>query len=181
MRFVLVYGTTEGQTRRIMRFCADRLADRGHSVELLAARDAGDLDPSHADAAILGASLHASSFQQDLRDFARTHRDALAARPTLFLAVSLSAAGHDVEDWKGLHTCIAEFIADTGWTPGRVEHVAGSFRFSEYDFFRTWAMRWIASQKGVALTPGEDKELTDWAALGATLDSWLAAITAPAR
>ena len=60
------------------------------------------------------------------------------------LSVSLSAAGTDAEDWAGIHKCVAQFEADTGWIPGRVEHVAGAFRFSEYDFFRAWAMRRIA-------------------------------------
>ncbi|MFM7443568.1 MAG: protoporphyrinogen oxidase, partial [Tabrizicola sp.] len=97
--------------------------------------------------------------------------------PTLFLAVSLSAAGQDPDDWAGLRKCLATFEQDTGWTPGRVEHVAGAFKFSEYDFFRAWAMRRIADQKGEVVEPGKDKEYTDWAALGQTLDAWFAGLT----
>ncbi len=97
--------------------------------------------------------------------------------PTMFLAVSLSAAGDDLDDWSGLRTCLADFKAATGWTPARVEHVAGAFRFSEYDFFRAWAMRRIADQKGETVEPGKDKEYTDWAALVLALDDWLAGLT----
>jgi menaquinone-dependent protoporphyrinogen oxidase len=97
--------------------------------------------------------------------------------PTLFLAVSLSAAGNDPDDWAGLRKCLADFETETGWTPGRVEHVAGAFRFSEYDFFRAWAMRRISDQKGEAVESGKDKEYTDWAALGAALDQWVAGLS----
>ena len=67
-----------------------------------------------------------------------------------------------------------EFTTKTGWMPERVEHVAGAFRFTQYDFFRSWAMRWIASTKGEEVDPHADKEYTDWNTLAQTLDDWLA-------
>ncbi|MDR5654041.1 flavodoxin domain-containing protein [Ruixingdingia sedimenti] len=177
MKFVIVYGTTEGQTRRIARFCADRLADAGHAVELLPAAEAGDLELSRFDGAVLAGSLHIGAFQKELAAFATARAAALRAMPTLFLAVSLAAAGQDAGDWAGLRACVERFSAASGWVPGQVAHVAGAFRFTQYDFFRTWAMRWIASEKGVAVTAGADTEFTDWAALGALLDTWAAGVT----
>ncbi|MFN3576229.1 MAG: flavodoxin domain-containing protein [Tabrizicola sp.] len=174
MYVLIAYATTDGQTRKIARFAADRLAGQGQAVELLNLEDAEGLDLSRFDAAILAGSLHAGGFQKSLSRFAAAARAELALMPTLFLAVSLSAAGQDAEDWAGLRKCLADFEMETGWTPGRVEHVAGAFRFSEYDFFRAWAMRRIADMKGETVEPGKDKEYTDWAALGATLDAWLA-------
>lgn len=177
MHLLIAYATTDGQTRKIARFAADRLAGQGHAVELLNVEDAEGLDLSRFDGAILAGSLHAGGYQKTLARFARDAAVELALMPTIFLAVSLSAAGNDPEDWAGLRRCLAEFEADTGWTPGRVEHVAGAFRFSEYDFFRAWAMRRIADQKGEAVEPGKDREYTDWAALILTLDAWVAELT----
>lgn len=177
MHLLIAYATTDGQTRKIARFAADRLAGQGHAVELLNVEDAEGLDLSRFDGAILAGSLHAGGYQKTLARFARDAAVELALMPTIFLAVSLSAAGNDPEDWAGLRRCLAEFEADTGWTPGRVEHVAGAFRFSEYDFFRAWAMRRIADQKGEAVEPGKDREYTDWAALILTLDAWVAEMT----
>lgn len=176
MFLLIAYATTDGQTRKIARFAADRLVTTGHSVELLNVEDADGLDLSRFDGAVLAGSLHAGGYQKALARFARDQAAALALLPTLFLAVSLSAAGNDPEDWSGLRRCLAEFETETGWTPGRVEHVAGAFRFSEYDFFRAWAMRRIADQKGEQVDPGKDKEYTDWAALILALDGWLAGI-----
>lgn len=176
MRLLVAYATTDGQTRKIARFAADRLAGQGHAVELLNVEDAEGLDLARFDGAILAGSLHAGGYQTALTRFATQNRPALIALPTLFLAVSLSAAGTDADDWKGLRLCLEEFQEDTGWTPGRIEHVAGAFRFSEYDFFRGWAMRRIADQKGEVVEPGKDKEYTDWAALILALDGWVAGI-----
>ena len=173
---LVAYATTDGQTRKIARFVADRLATTGHAVELLNLEDAGGLDLARFKGAILAGSLHAGGYQKSLARFARTEAATLALMPTLFLAVSLSAAGNDPEDWAGLRRCLAEFETETGWTPGRVEHVAGAFKFSEYDFFRAWAMRRIADQKGEEVEAGKDKEYTDWAALILAVDQWVAAL-----
>jgi menaquinone-dependent protoporphyrinogen oxidase len=176
MYCLIAYATTDGQTRKIARFAADRLASQGHSVELLNAEDTEGLDLTRFDAAILAGSLHIGGYQEPLVRLAAEAGDALALIPTLFLAVSLSAAGNDPADWTGLRKCLADFETETGWTPGRVEHVAGAFKFSEYDFFRTWAMRRIADQKGEVVEAGKDREYTDWTALGAALDQWVAGL-----
>jgi menaquinone-dependent protoporphyrinogen oxidase len=180
MLILIAYATTDGQTRKIARFAADRLAGQGHAVELLNVEDAEGLELARFDGAILAGSLHTGGYQKALRRFVTDAQEALTAMPTLFLAVSLSAAGGDPEDWQGLNQCLEEFAAETGWIPGRIEHVAGAFRFSEYDFFRAWAMRRIADQKGQKVEPGKDREYTDWAALILVLDGWLADLKAGA-
>ncbi len=172
MKILIVYATTEGQTRKVARYAFEWLARAGHSAELVRAEDAEGLDPSGYDAAILAGSVHAGRYQKELGDYAAEAADALRTIPTLFLSVSLTAAGEDAADWAGLRDCVARFAEETGWTPGRVEHVAGAFRFSEYDFFKSWAMRWIAAQKDETVTPGKDKEYTDWQALAGVLSDW---------
>jgi menaquinone-dependent protoporphyrinogen oxidase len=172
MKLLIVYGTTEGQTRKIARFAADHLLGRGHSVEVLGAADAEGVVPAAYDGVILAGSIHAGRYQAPLVDFATSHAAALDRIPNLFLSVSLSAAGRDEKDWEGLETVLATFKDDTGWTPKRVEHVAGALRYSHYDFLRYWAMRWIASQRGQTHRGDEDVEFTDWQALSALLDDW---------
>lgn len=170
MKVLIVYATTEGQTRKIARHAADHLAGQGHTVELLAAGEAGDLTLARFDAAVLAGSLHAGAFQKALRGFVGTHAQGLSAMPVLFLAVSLTAAGDDPEERAELERCVARFGEETGWRPGQVAHVAGALRFSEYDFFRYWAMRWIARHRDERVSGKEDVEYTDWAALERTLD-----------
>lgn len=174
MRILIAYATTDGQTRKIARFAADLLADLGHGVELLNVEDAEGLDLARFGAAVLGASLHAGGYQKAMAAFLRGPGQALARMPTLFLPVSLSAAGNDPEDWKGLEAALKRFLDETGWMPGQVAHVAGAFRFTEYDFFRAWAMRRIAAAKGETVDTESDKEYTDWAALKRLLTDWQA-------
>lgn len=172
MNILTFYGTSEGQTRRICQFCADALIGAGHSVEVMQpGGDESDFDLARFDAAIGAGSVHMGAYQADLAHFAVTHADALNARPSLFLSVSLAIVGEDPTELADLDEIAARFIEDTGWTPGQVAQVAGAFRFTQYDFLKSWAMRWIASRKGQDIDPQADTEYTDWTALrGLVLD-----------
>lgn len=169
MRVLIAYATTEGQTRKICRFCADHLFAAGHSVEMLPAADADDLEPAAFDGAILAGSVHLGRVQEELAGFASAHAGALKS---LFLQVSLAAAGDDPEELSALEGIAQAFCRSAGWNPDAIHHVAGAFRFTEYDFFRSWAMRYIAARKGQQVDPRADTEYTDWAGLAAILDGW---------
>lgn len=173
MNILIAYASTEGQTRKIARFCADYLIDKEHSVELVGADDAHDAELARFDAVLLAGSVHAGKYQKRLVALAKSKAAALSQVRSAFLSVSLAAAGTAADEWNGLSECVHRFAKKTGWTPPTVIHVAGAFRFTEYDFFKSWAMRWIASQKDQDIDPHKDKEYTDWAALKKSLDDWL--------
>ena len=174
MKILIVYSSTEGQTRKICQFALEKLTGAGHSVALMSAEDADEVDLARYDAAILAASVHAGRYQGEMLEFAKSHATGLSATRTLFISVSLAAAGDDTDDWSELERIVEIFSAQTGWTPGQVAHVAGAFRFSDYDFFKYWAMRWIESRKDPKGEPGTDREYTDWDALAALLEDWTA-------
>jgi menaquinone-dependent protoporphyrinogen oxidase len=173
MKILVLYGTTEGQTRKIADFVTTRLKDRGDVVAMIDATDVpGDLLPEDYDAAILAGSLHVGFYQKPLVHFAKKHAEALNKLPSAFLSVSLSAAGKDPEDLKGMVVCADLFQTETGWKPGEVHHVAGAFRFTEYDFFKRWMMKVIAWERGMKTSGVIELELTDWDALGRLVDAF---------
>jgi menaquinone-dependent protoporphyrinogen oxidase len=175
MTILIAYATTEGQTRKIARFCADCLTAQGASVEVLPLVDLPDDeggDMARYRAVILAGSVHGGRLQPQLHRFAARHAAALNDKPGLFLMVSLAAAGNNADEHADLARIAAEFVDSCGWTPEKVVNVAGAFRFTQYDFFKSLAMRWIAHSKGEAVDPHADKEYTDWAALAALLQGW---------
>ncbi len=176
MKLLAAYASTDGHTRKICRFAADWCVDQGHAVELLPLAAADDIDLKRFDGVILAASVHIGHYQKALTEFCAEHADTLPALPSLFLSVSLAAAGHEADDWQGLEKILADFTSATGWTPGRVEQVAGAYKPSEYDIFRRYVMRRILAKKDPAADPGADIEYTDWAALEAVLADWTASL-----
>ncbi|MYM54605.1 flavodoxin domain-containing protein [Thalassovita mangrovi] len=175
MKVLVSYATTEGQTRRIARHVADRIADMGHMVELARIDDADDIDLSRFDRTILAASIHVGHYQRGISEFAAKYAAKLGEKPSLFLSVSLAAAGHDAEDWRGLDKILADFQDATGWTPGRVEQIAGAYLPSQYDVFTRFAMRRILGKKDPEADLDQDKDYTDWPGLDALVGEWLGA------
>lgn len=174
MKVLVAFSTGEGQTRKIARHVADVIADGGHAVELVRLADAEDIDIGRFDRVILAGSVHAGRYQRVLSDFAARQAVALRGKPTLFLSVSLAAAGHDAEDWRGLEHILADFQQATGWRPGRTEQVAGAYMPSRYDLFRRFIMRRIVAGKDPGIDLDADKEYTDWPALDAVVKDWMA-------
>jgi menaquinone-dependent protoporphyrinogen oxidase len=180
MNCLILYGTTEGQTRKIVSFLQDRITRAGHTVTMVDATEApADLDPGRFTRVLIAASLHAGRYQAAVEDWAHRHAPALSASGAMFLSVSLAAAGTDEDDVQGLAQCVDEFTRRTGWTPALVHHAAGAFRYTEYDFLKRWALKYIAWRKGAPTDTSRDYELTDWQDLERFADALVGAEPQP--
>ena len=178
MKVLIVYGTTEGQTAKIANFVANRLILQHHeAVTTNIALGIEVADPAGFDAILVAASIHAGHYQRGVIEYIQKNLGAIVTRRNAFLSVSLAAAGHDPEDQAGLEHCVALFCKETGWTPGHIHHVAGAFRYTQYDFLKRWAMKYIAYRKGAPTDTSRDYELTDWEDVGRFVDTFTA--TAP--
>jgi menaquinone-dependent protoporphyrinogen oxidase len=178
VKILVLYGTTEGQTRKIAQFVAERLNHNGRMTTLLEAGvGSSEVDLRSYRAAVVAASLHQGQYQSSVAEFVARHRGRLEAVPNMFVSVSLSAAGHDPDDLRGLDDCVSAFETQTGWKPQRVHHVAGAFRFTQYDFLKRWALKYIAYRRGQPTDTSRDYELTDWTALQEITDEFLVALS----
>lgn len=164
MRVLIVFGTTEGHTGRICEYAGNVLREAGHAVTV-AEVPAEGVAVADQDAVLVAGSLHVGRFQPGLVRFVRRHIAELDARPSAFIAVSLAAAGENPDDWEGLKECLARFEHETGWTPRAVHHAAGAIRYSQYDFFKRLALKYIAARRGRTTTTAQDYDLTDYDAL----------------
>lgn len=172
MKILLLYGTTEGQTRKVSEFVANKLRSYGDVVTMLDATALpADLDLRDFHGAIIAASLHAGQYQAPVAHFVKANHVWLNQMPSAFISVSLSAAGTDLDELKAIATCAENFKTETGWSKPDVHHVAGAFRFAEYDYFKRWVMKLIAWEKDVKVEPGKDLELTNWEALSVSVDT----------
>ncbi len=177
MNILVIYGTTEGQTRKIAGFMADSLRDRGETVTKIDSTDLPkDLDVGGFDAVIAAGSVHNGRHQASLFQFVRDHRSVLQAKLAAFVSVGLSMASDDKQDRLDAADCADRFLSAAEWKPTVTHLVAGAIRYSEYDFFKTWILKMIASTKGVSTDTSQDHEFTDWKDLEAFVDAFLAQV-----
>ncbi len=178
MHFLVLYGTTEGQTRKIAESVSDRIQVHGHQVTLVDVMNPAtpDLRLQGYDGAIIAASVHVGRYQSAVEEFVRSRHQTLNRMRTAFLSVSLAAASSDPDDINGIEECVHRFTDDTHWKPGEVHHVKGAFRFTQYDFFKRWGMKFVAYQNGISTNTSRDLELTDWISLAVVTDALVSAV-----
>ncbi|HSJ15034.1 MAG TPA: flavodoxin domain-containing protein, partial [Longimicrobiales bacterium] len=159
-RILVVYGTMEGQTRKVAQFAADLIRDAGCDVELLAVEAVTSVQLLDVDAVLLAASIHVGRHKPAVHAFVRAHRALLASTPSAFLSVSLSAANeqHHADALGYLNA----FLDETGWQPALRDVVGGALRYSEYGVLKRLMMKHIARSHGLSGDTSRDHELTDW-------------------
>jgi len=164
MSILIAYASNHGQTGRIAGRIAGVLTGDGLTVETVELERHGPWpSPEGHEAVVVAASVHQGRHQKQVAAWVREHRDTLAAVPTALVSVSLSAAEDSDEARTTARACADHFLEETGgWTPGRVELVAGALRYREYDVATRVLMRLIARQHGQPTDPHTDVEFTDW-------------------
>lgn len=172
MTILIVYGTTEGQTRKIAEWTAKHARARGHQVELHdSAALASTLDLKAFHAFIIAASVHQEQHQETITNFVFAHHELLNARPSAFISVSLSAVLEETKPEAQKY--LDRFVSATGWRPRMTLLLGGALRFTEYDYFQEQIVKFIVMKRGATANTGRDREFTDWNALAGFVDEFL--------
>jgi menaquinone-dependent protoporphyrinogen oxidase len=177
-RILVVYGTMEGQTRKVAEFAADLARVEGHDVEVVAVEAVTPTHTRYVDAVLLAASIHVGRHKPAVHAFVRQALPLLSATPSAFLSVSLSAADERRSgDARGY---LDAFLADTEWRPALREVVGGALRYTEYGMLKRLMMKHIARSHGLSGDTSRDHELTDWERVRAFTLRFLAGVSASA-
>lgn len=177
---LVAYATSEGQTRKIAEFIAERLRIRGHRVDLIdtAGPTAQAVEPIYL-AAFLGGPVYHDKQLSALTHFIKVNIDWLKVVPTGFFSVGLATTQPDPEEGKKAKEGVREFLQETGLAPVVVRHVAGALRYTQYDFFKRMVARTLSSHVGAKGNAAQDQEYTDWNDVEVFVDEVLAAAKVP--
>ncbi|HKV98420.1 MAG TPA: flavodoxin domain-containing protein [Vicinamibacterales bacterium] len=161
---LILYGTTDGQTRKIAGALADELRACGNEVDVVNARHLRPpTRPDDYAGVIIAGSVHAGGYQRSVRRWVRAHREALAGRPTAFVSVCLGVLEHNPATDRELDRILTKFFDETGWRPTVTKIVAGALPFTKYGWLKRRVMRRIAEkQLGSGIDTRRDYEYTDW-------------------
>ena len=172
MRVLIVYGTTEGQTRKIAERIAERVRELGYEAQLQDSSAISDnLQIDEFATIIVVASVHQHVHQEAVTAYAMAHRDQLNAKFTGFVSVSLSAALE--RDHLQAQTYVDRFVAETGWRPNRTLVMPGALRNTSYDYFKQQIVKYIVMKGSGPVDTEHDYEFTDWEALSKFVDSFV--------
>jgi menaquinone-dependent protoporphyrinogen oxidase len=163
-RFLVLYSTTDGQTRKIAAAIADEFRAFGDEVDVAnAKRPHPPIRPDDYLAVVVAGSVHAGGYQRSVRRWVGAHRDGLAGRPTAFVSVCMGVVEHNPTTDRELDRILTRFFEKTGWRPTMTKIVAGALPFTKYNWLKRRVMlRIVRKQMGSNVDTRRDYEYTDW-------------------
>lgn len=162
-RILVVYGTTDGHTRKIGQALAIALGADGASVDLRHAKAIDRrLRPEDYDAAFVLASVHVMNYQRSIKRWVRAHAGALNRMPSAFVSVCLGILEQNEKSQRDVREIATRFLRKFGWHPTAVKIVPGALPYTRYGWLKKFVMRRIASKVSVDTDTTRDYEYTDW-------------------
>lgn len=163
---LMVYGTAYGQTEKIVRRMADRLASEGHRITIWKG-DSLSARPALAgfDLFLVAGSVLFGRHQRYLADFVRQHRSRLNGAPGAFVSVCGALAGSWARGKEEAGRYLEKFLQQTGWRPQLTRSFAGGLPYTRYGIFTRWMMKLISRATGRPADTSRDWDLTDWEAV----------------
>lgn len=159
--FLVLYGTSEGQTSKVTDSVVDALAGRGHAVEAVDVESSSNINVGVFDAVVVGSSVHLQKHNEAVRDFVAENLGALGEVPTAFFQLSPSSAVDDEERRAETAGYVDSFLEETGWAPDRVGVFGGALRYSKYGFLKRLTMKRLAEEATGETDTSRDYEYTD--------------------
>lgn len=165
-KILVVYGTTYGQTERIVRRIGQILTETGHAVTL----HRGDRLPvmlpiQEFDGFLIAGSVLSGHHQRYIRNFVCRYGYLLNALPSAFISVSGSAANIEPKAQIQAQQCVTSFLKETGWQPRVTRTFGGAIAYTRYNWVLRVVMRWISRRNGGPTDTSRDHEMTDWHAV----------------
>jgi menaquinone-dependent protoporphyrinogen oxidase len=160
-RILVLYGTTEGHTRKVANAIGDTMRANGLDVDVVHV-DESEPDPSGYSAVIVAASVHAGGYQKPIASWVRAHAAQLDRIPGAFVSVCLSVLSKNAVGRQEAEAIPRRFLDGTHWHPARVKIVAGALLYTHYNFLVRWIVKRIVATAGGDTDTSRDYEYTDW-------------------
>jgi len=160
---LIVYGTTDGHTRKIAQVVAENLRARRCSVDIVdAAGSVWRPSPESYDGVIVAASVHIGDYQRTVARWVRKHAPMLNDLPTAFLSVCLAVREKDPKARDEVTRIMDRFLSKCRWRPMITKLVAGALLYTRYGWLKRRMMKRIAEKAGGDTDTTRDYEYTDW-------------------
>ena len=160
-RILVLYGTTEGHTRKIANVIGDTMRANGLDVDVVHV-DEHQPDPAPYAAVVVAASVHAGGYQKPIARWVRTHAEQINRMPGAFVSVCLSILSKNEAGRKEAAAIPRRFLDEVNWHPPVVKIVAGALPYTQYGFVTRWIMKRIVASAGGDTDTSRDYEYTDW-------------------
>lgn len=160
MKVLILYSTTDGQTRDIASYIANVL-QATDECDVIDLQHAEHLDLQRYQKIVVGASVRYGHFNPRLEKFIKQNLDILNHMPSAFYAVNLTARKLEKRTAQ-TNPYVRKFLIKTPWKPALCGVFAGALRYPRYRWLDRVMIQLIMRLTGGETDTSKDVEYTDW-------------------
>lgn len=158
---LLIYSTTDGQTRKITDRIRQVAEGQGHTVTVMSIRDALNADIASFDKIVVGASIRYGKHAQDVYEFINRNGKIMDNMPNAFFSVNVVARKPE-KRLPETNPYLKKFLRQISWVPKEVTVFAGKIDYPRYRFTDRQIIRFIMWMTKGPTGPKDVVEFTDW-------------------
>ena len=159
-KYLFLYSTTDGHTKRICEYIGNILKQQNHEIKIepisLELKKLGEYD-----AIILGASIRYGKHQKSVFNFINKHKDLLETKKSAFFSVNVVARKSE-KNSPNTNPYIKKFLKTSSWQPNKLGVFAGKVDYPSYKFFDKYIIRMIMWITKGPTDISQSYEFTDW-------------------
>ena len=159
-KYLFLYSTTDGHTKRICEYIGNILKQQNHAIKI----EPISLELkklSEYDAIILGASIRYGKHQKSVFNFINKHKDLLETKKSAFFSVNVVARKSE-KNSPNTNPYMKKFLKTSRWTPNKLGVFAGKVDYPSYKFFDKYIIRMIMWITKGPTDISQSYEFTDW-------------------
>ena len=160
MSCLLIYSSTDGQTKKICDVIKENLPNK-NPIQICTVDEAINLDINKYDQIILGASIRYGNYKSNLFKFIKYNIKILETKKNAFFSVNVVARKNE-KNTPDTNPYIKKFLKKTNWRPKKIEVFAGKVDYPNYNLFNKLVIRFIMFITKGPTDISHSYEFTDW-------------------
>jgi menaquinone-dependent protoporphyrinogen oxidase len=157
-KILMLYSSVDGQTIKIIEYFKQGVEQE---VELLDVETNPNIEFSHYQKVLVGASVRYGKLRPSFIRFVNQHKQQLDALPNAFFLVCLTARKPEKAIPEN-NAYMRKFDLLSQWQPKQKAVFAGALLYSRYNWWQTLIIQLIMKITGGSTDKTKDIELTDW-------------------
>ncbi|MFA7061089.1 MAG: menaquinone-dependent protoporphyrinogen IX dehydrogenase [Pedobacter sp.] len=160
-KILIIYSTTDGQTKKISIRLQKVIEQQGHKVTLCSITECSSLDLRSFDKIVFGASIRYGKHSPLVTDFINRNKELLDSKPNAFFSVNVVARKPE-KSRPEANPYLQKFLRRISWSPKELAVFAGRIDYPSYRFFDRLMIRLIMWMTKGPTDPKAVVEFTDW-------------------
>jgi menaquinone-dependent protoporphyrinogen oxidase len=160
MRFLLIYASIDGQTKKIAERIMATIQAGKHDCQMVSIEHAPQKMEA-VDCLVIGSRIRFGHHDKAGAAFVQAHLDWLNQHPSAFYSVSLVARKKE-KSTPATNSYCRKFFSKTHWQPKNAAVFAGKLDYSLYNFWQKRIIRFIMWMTDGPTDFSSKIEYTDW-------------------